>query len=106
MIFDLAVSEKFDLTDTNERIVIVGTGPVGIYLAYCLLKARQSVILIEAGARIADLSRNSIATRSVGREFVGHKLGRTFGLGGTSVVWGGQLAESTAPISRLAAPIF
>ena len=93
MIFDLAVSEKFDLTDTNERIVIVGTGPVGIYLAYCLLKARQSVILIEAGARIADSSRNSIATRSVGREFVGHKLGRTFGLGGTSVVWGGQLAE-------------
>ena len=55
MIFDLAVSEKVDLTDTNERIVIVGAGPVGIYLAYCLLKARQSVILIEAGARIAEL---------------------------------------------------
>jgi hypothetical protein len=92
MIIDLAASKTFALPK-QDNIIIVGAGPVGIYLAFCLSMAGKSVVLIEAGSRVADTSRNQIATNSVGIEFVGHKLGRAFGLGGTSVIWGGQLAE-------------
>jgi choline dehydrogenase-like flavoprotein len=77
----------------QAKFVIVGGGPVGIYLAYCLSQAGQSVVLIEAGGRIVDSSRNEVATQSVGAAFIGYLRGRTFGLGGTSAIWGGQLSE-------------
>jgi hypothetical protein len=95
MIIDLARSKDFVLADKNST-VIIGGGPVGIYLANCLSQAGDAVVLVEAGGRMSDISRNEIATNSVGREFVGYRLGRAFGLGGTSVVWGGQLAEFDA----------
>jgi hypothetical protein len=95
MIIDLAASKTF-VPDKKNNIVIVGAGPVAIYLAHCLPR-RRIRCLIEAGGRVADITRNQVATSSVGLEFVGHRLGRAFGLGGTSVIWGGQLAEFDAP---------
>jgi hypothetical protein len=95
MIIDLAKSNDFVFNDHNST-VIVGGGPVGIYLAYCLSRAGESVVLVEAGGRVSDNSRNEIATNSVGQRFMGYRLGRAFGLGGTSVIWGGQLAEFDA----------
>jgi GMC oxidoreductase len=95
MIIDLAAS-KTSVPDTQNKTVIVGAGPVGIYLAYCLSLAGEQVVLVEAGGPVSDITRNQIGTNSVGLEFVGHRLGRAFGLGGTSVIWGGQLAEFDA----------
>jgi hypothetical protein len=95
MIIDLVASKTF-VPDKQNNTVIVGAGPVGIYLAYCLSQAGGSVVVVEAGGRVADTTRNQIATNSTGLDFVGHRLGRAFGLGGTSVVWGGQLAEFDA----------
>src|SRR6267142_4350192 len=95
MIIDLVASKTF-VPDKQNNTVIVGAGPVGIYLAHCLSQAGGSVVVVEAGGRVADTTRNQIATNSIGLEFVGHRLGRAFGLGGTSVVWGGQLAEFDA----------
>lgn len=93
MIVDAGIPAHLAAPPEQDRFVIVGGGPVGIYLAYLLSQAGRSVVLVEAGGRVVDSSRNEVATRSVGAPFVGHSLGRTFGLGGTSVVWGGQLAE-------------
>jgi hypothetical protein len=92
MIVDLLQSTTPVLPDQSD-VVIVGAGPVGIYLAYCLSRSGKSVVVVEAGGEVVDVSRNEVATHSVGLDFVGYKLGRAFGLGGTSVVWGGQLAE-------------
>jgi GMC oxidoreductase/putative NAD(P)-binding protein len=91
MIIDLE-NTSFTLPSSNT-IIIVGAGPVGIYLAHCLTRAGKSVVIIEAGSRVASSARNEVGTNSVGFEYDGHKLGREFGLGGTSVVWGGQLVE-------------
>jgi choline dehydrogenase-like flavoprotein len=95
MIIDLAASKDFTLPQHNS-VVVIGAGPVGIYLSYRLISAGASVVLIEAGGRVADSARNEVATTPIGLPFAGYKLGRAFGLGGTSVVWGGQLAEFEA----------
>jgi choline dehydrogenase-like flavoprotein len=92
MIVDLAESQNVPPNAPNAT-VIVGGGPVGIYLAYCLSQAGEPVVVVEAGGHVSDTRRNETATHSVGFDFVGYRLGRAFGLGGTSVVWGGQLAE-------------
>lgn len=93
MIIDLQSEDNLDIQKFGMPTVIIGAGPVGIYLAHCLSKAGQSVLVVERGGRVSTSAQNEIATNSVGSEFVGHKLGRAFGVGGTSVVWGGQLAE-------------
>jgi choline dehydrogenase-like flavoprotein len=95
MLIDLTVSSAFS-NDPNAT-VIVGAGPVGIYLAYCLSQSGVPVVIIEAGGQVVDSTRNQVATNSIGLEFEGHLFGRAFGLGGTSVIWGGQLVEFDAP---------
>src|SRR5579863_9408043 len=95
MLIDLTASSAFS-NDPNAT-VIVGAGPVGIYLAYCLSQSGVPVVLIEAGGQVVDSTRNQVATNSIGLEFEGHLFGRAFGLGGTSVIWGGQLVEFDAP---------
>lgn len=92
MIIDLATSNQF-VSQNGNNVVIVGAGTVGIYLAYCLTKAGKSVLLIEAGNRVANVERNEVAIATVGIPHAGYKVGRAFGLGGTSVLWGGQLVE-------------
>src|SRR5262249_48156185 len=74
-------------------VVVVGAGTVGLFLATTLAQARQSVIVIESGGRVADRGRNGETATSLGRAHNGVLLGRAMGLGGTSVLWGGQLAE-------------
>jgi choline dehydrogenase-like flavoprotein len=78
---------------TSGDIVIVGGGTVGLFLAVTLAQAQKSVIVIEAGGRVADTGYNGETAESVGRRHNGVLLGRAMGLGGTSVLWGGQLAE-------------
>ena len=78
-------------------VTIVGAGTTGLVMAVSLAAAKIPVLLIEAGGHVADTSRNSQTATSIGRPHNGVSLGRAFGLGGTSVLWGGQLAEFELP---------
>ena len=73
--------------------VIIGGGAIGLYIAVALARAQIPVLLCEAGGMVGDTSRNELTAVSIGKSHSGVKLGRSFGLGGTTVLWGGQLAE-------------
>jgi hypothetical protein len=75
--------------------VIVGAGTLGLFLAKWLMAAGRSVALIESGDRVAGTRGDGNGARSVGKRLDGVTLGRAFGLGGTSTLWGGQLVEFT-----------
>lgn len=78
--------------DHPETIVVIGSGAVGLYLATSLSRARQRVLLLEAGSR--DLGGFSTATfASIGRPHQGIDVSRSRTLGGTTNLWGGQLVE-------------
>jgi choline dehydrogenase-like flavoprotein len=76
-----------------SKVVIIGAGTIGLFMAFNFAKAQIPVIVVEAGGRVADTSRNAQTAASRGKPHNGVRLGRAFGLGGTSVLWGGQLAE-------------
>src|ERR1700733_12138236 len=89
--------------ELSSELVIVGAGTVGLFLAEVLagLGERRDVILVEAGSKVPGTSSNAARSTSVGRPHEGVHLGRAAGLGGTSSLWGGQLAEfSPADLER------
>lgn len=69
------------------------TGTVGLFLAVSLARANIPTIVVETGGYVADTSRSGQTAVSLGRPHSGVTLGRAFGLGGTSTLWGRQLAE-------------
>ena len=75
-----------------SKVVIIGAGTIGLVMALDFAKAQMPVTVVEAGGRVADTTRGRSAG-SRGKPHNGLMLGRAFGLGGTSVLWGGQLAE-------------
>lgn len=77
----------------HSKVVIIGGGTIGLAMAVKLAKAQIPVFVIEAGGRVPDTSRNGQTAASRGKPHNGVMLGRAFGLGGTSALWGGQLAE-------------
>lgn len=79
--------------DLSGDVVIIGAGTIGLFLAACLARANRQVILVEGGGRVADTVQNALTAQSRGKQHNGVVLGRATGLGGTSVLWGGQLAE-------------
>jgi hypothetical protein len=81
--------------DLSSDVVIVGAGTVGLYLAAALAgsQERSDIILLEAGPKVAGTALNAATSTSVGKPHAGVRLGRAAGLGGTSSLWGGQLAE-------------
>jgi choline dehydrogenase-like flavoprotein len=89
-----------DARNTNEvpdkleaTTVLIGGGTIGLYMALTLARARIPVLVCEAAGLIADTNRNELTAASIGKTHDGVKVGRAFGLGGTSILWGGQLAE-------------
>jgi hypothetical protein len=89
--------------DLSAQLVIVGAGTVGLYLAAALAGAGQpsDIILLESGPKVAGTSLNAATSMSIGKPHEGVHLGRAAGLGGTSSLWGGQLAEfSRADLER------
>ena len=73
-------------------VTIVGAGAVGLYLASLLVNTGLSVLVIESGAdsiRSFDPSTYSAS----GFPHDGIRTSRCAGLGGTTNLWGGQLAE-------------
>lgn len=84
--------EELAALETNDRVVIIGGGTVGIYLAVELAKLGREVLMIEAGnEQLGNFSEESF--ESVGRPHATIKIGRSRSLGGTSNLWGGQLVE-------------
>jgi hypothetical protein len=77
---------------SRSKVVIVGAGTIGLVMAVECAKAKVPVTVVEAGGRVADTYRSQ-KTASCGKPHNGVTLGRAFGLGGTSVLWGGQLGE-------------
>jgi choline dehydrogenase-like flavoprotein len=83
--------EELNAGDPN-RVVIVGGGTIGIYLAVLLARAGREVVMIEAGNEsLGNFDADTF--RSVGFPHHGISIGRSKSLGGTSNLWGGQLVE-------------
>lgn len=76
----------------NEPIVIVGGGTMGLFLAHELMLRNVPVIIIEAGTESIQTFDES-EYQIIGHPHSGTSIGRSKGLGGTSNLWGGQLAE-------------
>ncbi|HEX4240892.1 MAG TPA: GMC family oxidoreductase [Steroidobacteraceae bacterium] len=72
------------------EVCVIGAGPVGLAVARALAERRRRVVLLEQGPRIAE--RQDAAEVEFGHEaYAGATIGRAFGAGGTSTLWGGQL---------------
>jgi choline dehydrogenase-like flavoprotein len=87
-------------SDTNQlgnhasqsRVVVIGSGAVGLYAAVSLAARGRNVVVIEAGgSNLGSFDAESFS--SVGRHHEGIHIGRGRCLGGTTNLWGGQLAE-------------
>ncbi len=90
-----SVAQLKPLSDAPGRVVIIGSGAVGLYLASVLAKAGREVVVIEAGQpHLGSFEARSF--ESIGREHSGVKIGRSRSLGGTTNLWGGQLVEFQA----------
>jgi choline dehydrogenase-like flavoprotein len=105
MLLDANRSQEVASTLTAD-IVIIGAGTVGLFLMATLLGGgRANIVVIESGAKIAGTTANALHSGSIGKHHAGVLLGRASGLGGTSSLWGGQLAEfDRADLERPDAP--
>jgi choline dehydrogenase-like flavoprotein len=78
-----------------RRVVIIGGGTIGLYVAVLLAGQGRDVLVLEAGdEHLGSFDAKTYA--SVGREHRGLELARSRCLGGTSNLWGGQLVEYQA----------
>ncbi len=85
-----------DRTECSTSVCIIGAGTAGIFLSQQLRKLGVRVVLLEAGDELARKA-DELGQRCVQRgiRYRGADLGRSFGLGGTSVLWGGQMIPLT-----------
>lgn len=72
--------------------VVIGGGTVGLLITASLVQRGLRVCVVEAGDAVARHPTGVFAAQSLGKEHAGVTLGRAVGLGGTSTLWGGQLA--------------
>lgn len=91
MINDLELSAVSQAT-CDAQVCIVGAGLAGLFLARLLREQGVQVVMLEAGSAAA---RSPVemgqSCEQRGHSYRGADVGRSFGLGGTSVLWGGQL---------------
>jgi choline dehydrogenase-like flavoprotein len=79
-------------TEENKTIAIVGGGTMGLFIAQELVLNGLNVIIVESGdEKIRAFENDSF--ENIGHLNNGISIGRTQGYGGTSNLWGGQLAE-------------
>lgn len=94
MIYDL--NTVCSNTKLHTDVCVIGSGTAGIFLASALRRRGARVLLLEVGDALAR--RPAEVGQSVdqrGTHYRGADLGRSFGLGGTSVLWGGQMIPVT-----------
>lgn len=76
----------------DAEVCIVGAGTAGLFLAQLLREHGMHVVLLEAGGSTPrDSADIGALVETIGDPYAEAGIGRRFGLGGTSSVWGGQL---------------
>jgi hypothetical protein len=78
-------------TPIETDVCILGAGPVGLTLARSLAEKNHRVTILEIGGSTAAPGTAWPTARFDRREYRGATVGRAFGLGGTSALWGAQL---------------
>lgn len=78
-------------------ICVVGGGPAGLYAVNQLANSGLKIILVEIGDKEPkDESFFNLAFNQIGKSnYRGSTEGRSFGIGGTSYLWGGSLLPFT-----------
>lgn len=96
MIKDLSLSTESRL-EIAPPVCIIGAGTAGIFLARQLRRQGIGVLMLEQGNVLAR-KPEEVDQRCIQRgiRYRGADLGRSFGFGGTSVLWGGQMIPLTA----------
>lgn len=74
-------------------VAIIGAGIVGLFCAIQLEKHGFRVAVVEGGKVTPDTMSNARYTAITGRAHSSTESGRAMGLGGTGLLWGGQLSE-------------
>ena len=96
MIKDLSQADSPGLVE-RVPVCIIGAGTAGIFLAQRLRRLGVDVVVLEAGDALArqpaEVAQSCVQR---GLRYRGAELGRSFGLGGTSVLWGGQMIPLVA----------
>lgn len=87
----------------EDAVCIIGAGIVGLSLACRLRELGSPVILLERGGPYPSQANVAKGIEKTKTQYSGAHKGRAFGLGGTSGLWGGQLAAATTD-ERLARP--
>ncbi len=72
-------------------VCVVGAGPVGLTVARALAERHRSVTLLDRGPTTAQQQSDSDEIIFDRQPYRGATVGRAFGAGGTSSLWGGQL---------------
>ena len=80
------------LLKKGGRTIVIGSGAIGLYTANELVKRGKHVLVIESGGTSLG-GFPSTSYSSIGMKHDGIKNGRSRTLGGTTNLWGGQLAE-------------
>lgn len=94
MIFEIKRDEDLKYIK-NQDIIIIGAGTIGLYMASRLYEENHNlkILLIEYGNEQSNLTKINSNAESIGKKHIGTLEGRACGIGGTSTLWGGQLAE-------------
>ena len=80
------------LMKKGRRTIVIGSGAIGLYTANEMVKRGNQVLVIESGGTNLG-GFPSASYSSIGMKHDGIKNGRSRTLGGTTNLWGGQLAE-------------
>ena len=100
--------DQSDVAEAGAKpfdVAIVGAGVVGVFCAAQLERRGFRVALIEGGDLTPDTLSNPRYTEIAGRAHSTVDSGRAMGLGGTGLLWGGQLSEFSAADIRHASII-
>lgn len=101
MIKDLSQATG-DLVERRAPVCIIGAGTAGLFLARQLRQRKIGVVVLESGHSLARKpAEMGHHCEQQGIPYRGADQGRSFGLGGTSVLWGGQMIPLT--VSDMAA---
>ncbi len=93
MIFDLEKIDSDISSVAQRQVAIIGAGAVGLALGVSLARKGVSVLLVETGGvQFEQRTHNLNAAVVSGRHHDGVFHGRARVLGGTTTLWGGQLA--------------
>ncbi len=89
------VIDDFDqCLKTEWDVIVIGGGTVGIYFSVMMARMGKKVLVLEGGGRQLNEDLQSLnRTRQVGMPHTGSTDARARAIGGTSLLWGGQLAK-------------